>query len=276
MYKKGIFSALVILLLVSTASAHDWDAGGGANRSWTNAANWTSDILPTINDSTKLYTVTDETNGPLVDTTGATSSYVRVGGPGGAFLTDWCTLSIVDGGVLDVNEWIMAGTDSGTGGGRSGVLNMEGGILNLGVNNPTRGNLNIAHSYAARGFLYMTGGVINAPGAFFIAKNNTTVGEVHLDGGVIYSGDFWMATGTVGCSASMDITAGTLILEGNDTPTISGYIANGWLTGYGNEDDIMYDYNVTNTGKTTVWAVPEPATICLFGLGALGLIRRRK
>jgi len=40
--------------------------------------------------------------------------------------------------------------------------------------------------------------------------------------------------------------------------------------------DWLYDYNVRNPGKTTVSAIPEPATIALLGFGGLVLRRRKR
>jgi len=276
MYKKTVFSALVILLLVganATAIMHNWTAGGGVDRSWINAANWDQATPPTLADETKLYYVSGPADGPLVNTSDAVAYNVRVGGPGGG--ATWCTLSVVDGAVLDVNHWMMAGTDSGSV--RSGELNMTGGTINLGMGSPIDGHLFVSYSGAGtQGFINMSGGTISATGTFAIAFNAGTIGTVNLSGGTIYSDSFQMNPSGLG-TASMDITGtGQLIIDGDETPAIIGYIGNGWLTGYGSEDDILYDYNVTNTGKTTVWAVPEPATICFLAIGAFGLIRRRR
>jgi hypothetical protein len=52
----------------------------------------------------------------------------------------------------------------------------------------------------------------------------------------------------------MDITAGALILDGDDTPTIQTYIDDGWLTAYNGQGVLNLDYNVTNQGKTTLTA----------------------
>ena len=41
-------------------------------------------------------------------------------------------------------------------------------------------------------------------------------------------------------------------------------------------DIIVYDYNITNPGYTTVWAVPEPASLALCGFGSLLLLMRRR
>jgi len=80
---------------------------------------------------------------------------------------------------------------------------------------------------------------------------------VNLNGGIITTEIFTMRLneGSVG---TMDITAGTLIIDGNDLSTVQGYIddPNGsWITAYGGNGGILHlDYNVTNEDKTTLSA----------------------
>jgi hypothetical protein len=278
MIKKAAFLVLMVLLLAGAdafALTYNWNAGGGADRSWTTPANWDREAVPTIADEAKIHLVSGTEDGPLVDTETAAALYVRLGGPlGGAELS---TLTIVDGGILTVGEWIMAGTDSASS--ESGVLNMTGGVLNLGMVTPSSGDLNIGHTGSAtRGFLYMSGGVIYAPATFYIARNDGTTGEAHLNDGVIYTGALSMASGA-GCTASMDITAGTLIIDGDKTATVNGYAGSGLITAYGGTGTLNVDYDVTNPGQTTVTATTEGGTFMYwnsnFGQIALGNIASR-
>ncbi|MCK5172990.1 MAG: hypothetical protein KAR47_06335, partial [Planctomycetes bacterium] len=112
-----------------------------------------------------------------------------------------------------VNGWfIMA-----YGANDDGTFNVSGGTTTVGS------HLDIGK--AGIGTLDMTGGTINVDEAFGIATDPNSVGTVYLDGGTINAGSLIMTTYAV-----MDITAGTLILNGDVTSTINGYMGNGWIT----------------------------------------------
>ena len=62
---------------------------------------------------------------------------------------------------------------------------------------------------------------------------------------------------------TMDIRAGTLIINGDKLSLLQGYIDNGWITAYDGDGTLQVDYDVTNEGKTTLKAThllnPNPA-----------------
>jgi hypothetical protein len=55
----------------------------------------------------------------------------------------------------------------------------------------------------------------------------------------------------------MNIRSGTVLLSGDQTSAVNGYIASGLIAAYGGAGTLSVDYNVTTSGKTTITAV-EP------------------
>lgn len=173
---------------------------------------------------------------------------------------------------------MSVGSDSAAAGstGRNGLFYMNGGSVTAlnGQGNIVIGNGNSNGLANCYGKMWMTGGTIDCLN-FTIGKNIGVIGEVYLSGGTISANQLLMKPNGGSANVILDISgSGQFILDGDKTAAIAQYIGNGWLTGNGNDYEIMFDYDVTNPGKTTVF-VPEPTTICLLGLGIFGLIRRK-
>ena len=125
----------------------------------------------------------------------------------------------VDGGTLTTNKWVIVGINTGS----NGTINMKSGTFTI---NST----------------------------LLLGDREEGTGHVNLDGGVLTVNNLEMRRGvdTVG---TLDVQAGTLIVNGNAAATIQGYIDNGWITAYDGNGTLELDYDVTNEGKTTLKAV---------------------
>lgn len=277
---KKIGFLFLLLGVASTAFAleYNWDAGGGADNNWMNAANWNAtgypDTLPTMTGAafgTAKLQPTINSN-ILINSNGPEAFQVKVSAnvTGGA---TWNTLTVT-GGSLNSGEWLMVGADAPTS--RSGQLDMSGGTINLGLVTPANGNFFVAHTGSlTKGIVNMSGGTINVTGNFWIARVAGATGTVTMSGdATINTAAFQMGPG----NALLDITGSAkLVVNGNVTGTIDGYIDGGKIKSDGVGLDALGIYSSydAQTNKTTLM-IPEPATVCMLSIGALSLIRRKK
>jgi len=233
-YDYNIANAGKTTVTAVAGAVVSWDNGGGDNL-WSTAANWNPNGVPDISTTISINTAAASPiiNSPIA----ATGFQIRVGATGGANL-------IMNGGSLDVGEWLMIGVEEA---GRPGTFTMNGGTINLGYFTAGAGHLWIG--YTSSGTLTINGGTISAPGRFGLGFSGGS-GAAHLDGGTITAGSFSMTS-----SCSLDITGGTLIINGDQTAIIQSYINSGWFTAFGGAGKIVYEYNIANAGKTTVTAI---------------------
>jgi hypothetical protein len=275
MTAKQILMAFVsVLALFSVASAYDvywigagepenappWNYGPGEDVYWSNGDNWVrwpEDAgwipaygVPTAGDNVLLNRPGYPT---LVD---AGTAGVGASMAVGYWDDHWLE---VTGGSVAIGGDISVGY-GGTG--NDGLLTVSGGLISAGGAFAVGSN-NEWGNTGATGTLDMSGGAINVTGNLQIGKYALSSGMVDLSGGIINAASIEMTA-----NGLLNITGtGMVVLPGDQTTLVSGYIGSGWIIG-------ACDYDITTPGKTTIY-VPEPATLALLSIGLTALLRKR-
>ncbi|MBA7523548.1 hypothetical protein ES705_15675 [subsurface metagenome] len=257
MSKKMI--CLVSLVLVLSLMVGDVQAvnvtwtDAGLDHLWSTPGNWDTGTLPTSADWAIIRTLPGATianEGALTDRV-----YLGFGGQPGVLTVDGVTLT---------SSWIQFAVSEN----QEGTLNMISGTITVG------NVLQVGGRGSAT--LNMTGGTITVAYEMKIASRATATGHVNLDGGIITTNNFVMRE-EIGAVGTMNITAGTLIINGDQLSLVQGYIddPNGWITAYDGNGTLQMDYDVTNKGKTTLTAIhvlnPNPADGALVSPGEVEL-----
>lgn len=236
-----VVSSVLVLGVVGSVFADNvyWNNTTGDGL-WSNMRNWSATAVPTAGDMAHCHMVP----GPIVRNEGAVADAIPIGeGAGTGDLT-------VDGGTLTVNTWILLawGPDS------SGTLNVDDGVV-------TTNYMMVGE--AGTGTLNITGGTIRVVGGSLkIGGGSQAKAHANLAGGVIVA-DYFLMRADAAAVGTMDVKGGKLILSGNQLALVQEYIDNGWITAYDGEGTLNLDYDVTNSGKTTLTAIhalkPYPA-----------------
>jgi hypothetical protein len=234
MSKKMVYlvSIVVALSLVGDAQADiNWIDSTG-DHLWSTPGNWDTGTLPVTGNVSAGKVRIQVVPGPIVAKEGAECFNIRVGNNATGDMT-------VDGGTLAVDGWIALGRNAGG----EATLNMISGTI-------TANDLNIAE-VGSLATLNMTGGNITLRGTLRVGRSGP--GHANLAGGIITTNDFNMGLDTGGVG-TMNITAGTLIINGDRLSLVQGYIDKGWITAYSGNGTLPLDYDVTED-KTTLKAV---------------------
>jgi len=245
-----LVSLILLLVLSQSASAQIlWDDGGG-DHLWSTADNWNPNGVPGSLDSASIDQP-DDTHCVVQEGIEAVCETLRVGNGGVPTNLDITGGSLTAGGAY-------IGVDSPGG---HGTLNMSGGLFSTG---------DVHIGLAGTGTLNMTGGVIELSNNL-IVPGGTGTGTVNLRGGTIYADDLRLTSE----SGLVNVGAGMLVLNGDDTEALQTFINDGWLVAYEGQGTLHMDYDVTNPGKTTVTAAallaPTPADGAIVSPGEVEL-----
>jgi len=184
------------------------------------------------------------------------------------------------GGTLDIGERFRI-----IGRKKSQTVNI-GGTTDMYMDGDFRIGENCGEDEAATVTLNMTGGTVDArrvntngdasgddgiievnlSGGLLIAREEFKVNEtdgattVSITGGVLECGDIDLnSDGVVDVNGPIEPnpgakTEGVIIIDGDKTAKVAGFVSDGALIGNGSARGVGYDYDVTNSGKTTVYA----------------------
>jgi hypothetical protein len=251
-----LISFVVVLSLVGDVQAVyiTWTDADPGDNLWRTPTNWAYNgfnAVPTGDDEALINLLP----GPTLANPGAVATRVWVGGGRGSSGIGAMT---VDGGTIRVGTSFNV---SG-GGGSHGTLNMISGKMEI----PW---FKIGLGSDEGGILNMTGGVIAVASTFQFAGPESVA---NLEGGELTT-DVLQMRQRAGGYGTINVTGGTLVLNGDQLSAVQGYIDNGWIVAYDGSENarLIVDYDRTYGGKTTVkamWYLVEPKPVDGSDLGA--------
>jgi len=280
---KKLLILLFMLGVASSASASiDW-LTSATSSDWFTAANWSGGVpSSTIITNVRTYqTHMNTTYMPIILSGQNADAYqLEIGGDNDVWIDDASkakgTITLNSGGTITTADYFRVGASSSSN--RWGQFYMDGGTVNVGTYMAVSQGNSTTNTH---GFVYMSDGTINVAGNLIFCNGSTASGMAYISGGTINVGGLlsMRPSGTVvpgtgdAPTTLLDITGyGKVNLAGDQVATVVGYRDDGWIQTGGAEfpdEWIIYD------GSTTT-LIPEPATLCLLGIGALSLLRRRK
>lgn len=238
--------AAVLLMTGLASAATSWNASDPNDvlkgyADWNKATNWTAGI-PGVTDPKGVFSGNSALECRVTDTPPIVQDIAI--GDNGSVIPGVNVVRVMNGGTLKAT----------------------GGWTGVSYNTPGK-------------LIVEEGGLCDFAGHLWISVSNTvdSHGDLVINGGTVQNGGSFnvgcaLAPGTVSISKGgvldmnrgeavfiqpgsvMDIGFGTFVIGGDRTASCATYVGDGRLKGFGGAGTVVYDYNVSNSGKTTVKA----------------------
>ncbi|AQT69810.1 Pectate lyase superfamily protein [Anaerohalosphaera lusitana] len=243
MHRCLIFTLMLMLSIgtLSTASTV-WDPASNGitppdTGDWGVAANWTNGLPSDVTDGKAQFNRTDAAECLVTDSQTCILFVQGDNGPGGV-------IRVTDGGSITTGaNWSAVGYNN-----TAHTIVETGGTINfgshlwVGLNAPSVGTLDI------------NGGTVNVAGQIGLGWSSGT-GYVNVNAGTLNL-DRWDATSSINGDSVLDISNGTVTINGDVVDEANAYASAGKITAFGGDGQIAAEYG-TIPGKTTITAVPS-------------------
>lgn len=297
MKKLSVFFIMACLIASPALGVENYWTGAAGNGDWMTAANWgngTTTPVGTLPGAT-LDRANINLNGSVVNISASSSASAQQLDVGYSTAGGTNTLNIF-GSLNVVKNWRVG---SQTGGAQVAIMNVDGGTLTNGLLGGSSATDSVPHvgRYGSGTLNITNDGLVKINNSLVTSGTVNGYGVVNLIDGILQANGWraFEATSVAGIDAvrgtrsrhQMDITGGTLILQGDRLIQMWDFANGGVITGYGEagygvghklQIRLVEGYLVNgNWGTLTeVTAIPEPATIMLLGIGSLIFVRRKK
>lgn len=259
--KTSIVVTVVLVVLVGSLQAGTiyWEgpvtAEPDATTLWSTGANWAGGGVPISTDT--AFIAKDGAHALIEDGDNITLDYLQIGK-----FTNTTSYLDMTGGIVNCTRLYPAYGNYGA------PINL---VTNFSGDAVFNASYTIENRYGEWELNISDNAALTTP--VFWSGRYGGHADINLSGGslnITGSGNpLLLGSGTM----VMDITEGILTQAGNYVATYEAMVGN-QIIAYGGTGDVVVSYD-SGADMTTVSAVPEPATMCLLGLGGL-LLRRKK
>ena len=243
---KVLFLGFDLLGMLSAGLAHAatvWNpAANGvvppATGNWHDAGNWTQGLPSSVAAGKAVFNLANAAECRVTNTQTCGQFVQGDNGLGGL-------LRVVSGGAIITSNtvWTAVGYNQ-----TAQTIVETGGTLSCG------NHLWIGFNSPSVGTLDVNGGTVNVGAQFGLGWNSGT-GYVNIRSNGALNLTQFDSTRSISGSSVINIELGSMIIPGDFSTAVRDYITSGKIIGYGGSGTAIYDYDVSNPGKTTVKAV---------------------